>query len=483
MKRKKHNEAPASSAGETRSMLWPLSSLSLSMLLSSLGTSVANVALPTIAQYFSASFQTAQWVVIAYLLVIIMLVVSVGRLGDVMGHRHVLLIGICLFVVASMLCATAPTLWMLIGARAIQGVGAAILMTLTVALVRNTVSKERIGSAMGLLGTMSAIGTALGPSLGGLLIAGAGWRSIFLIMIPLGILNLILVYKFLPHQGQKEKTNQNGFDRLGTLLLGLTLAAYALAVTVGGGTFDRTNVALLLLAVFGSGLFLYAETKVSSPLIQFTVFRSAVISASLAMNVLVAAVMMATLVVGPFYLSRALGLEPSIVGLVMSIGPVISIFSGVPAGRIVDRLGAPIMVIIGLTAMVAGAFALSVLPPTFGIAGYIAAIIVLTPGYQLFQASNNTQVMMNIPENEQGAVSGMLSLSRNIGLITGASVLGALFAFASGTSDMTTADVNAVSNGMQITFAVAGGLMVVALGIAVGTLVFSAYRSHQANVS
>ena len=139
------------------------------MLLSSLGTSIANVGLPTLAQAFTASLQQVQWIVLAYLLAITTLIVSVGRLGDLTGRRRLLLAGIFLFTVASILCGVAPTLWLLIAARAAQGVGAAIMMALSMAFVGETVPKERTGSAMGLMGTMSAIGTTLGPSLGGVL--------------------------------------------------------------------------------------------------------------------------------------------------------------------------------------------------------------------------------------------------------------------------------------------------------------------------
>jgi len=453
------------------------------MLLSSLGTSIANVALPTLAQAFSASFQEVQWIVLAYLLAITTLIVSVGRLGDITGRRRLLLAGIFLFIAASVVCSVAPTLWLLIGARAAQGLGAAVMMALTMAFVGEIVPKAKTGSAMGLLGTMSAIGTALGPSLGGLLIAGLGWRAIFLVNLPLGILTLLLAYRYLPADRPARKADQAGFDTMGTLLLALTLAAYALAVTVGGGHFDRHNMALLLAAVVGSGLFVLAQARVASPLIRLSAFRNAVLSASLAMNLLVSAVMMATLVVGPFYLSRALGLNAALVGIVMSIGPIISTLSGVPAGRMVDRLGAPFMVIVGLIEMAAGSFALSALPAMFGISGYIAAVAVLTPGYQLFQAANNTAVMMDVHRDQRGVISGMLNLSRNLGLITGASVMGAVFALASATTDITTARPEAVATGMRVTFAVAAILIVGALAIAVGSRALATRRSLPGDVS
>jgi MFS family permease len=178
---------------------------------------------------------------------------------------------------------------------------------------------------------------------------------------------------------------------------------------------------------------------------------------------------MATLVVGPFYLSGALGLDPARVGLVLSVGPVVTALAGVPAGRIADRFGARRLTIVGLIGIAAGCVALSALPVTLGIPGYIAAIVVTTVGYALFQTANNTAVMTDIRPDQRGVTSGILNLSRNLGLVTGASVMGAVFAFASATSDITTARPGAVATGMRVTFAVAGMLIVGAIVIALGS--------------
>jgi EmrB/QacA subfamily drug resistance transporter len=462
----KRDEVVAGSSQRSTSVPWMLASLSLSMLLSSLGTSIANVALPTLAQAFNASFQQVQWIVLAYLLAITALIVSVGRLGDITGRRRLLLIGIFLFTTASVLCGIAPTLWLLIAARAVQGLGAAIMMALSMAFIGETVPKEQTGSAMGLLGTMSAIGTALGPSLGGVLIAGFGWRTIFLVTVPLGMLTLVLAYHFLPVDRQGLKADRAGFDTLGTLLLALTLAAYALAMTIGRGSFGLLNMVLLLAAVFGVGLFVLIETRATSPLIRLTMFRNPVLSASLAMSTLVSTVMMATLVVGPFYLSRALGLDAARVGLVLTVGPLAAALTGVPAGRIADRVGAQRLTIFGLIGIAVGSLMLSMMPTTLGISGYVVAIVVITVGYSLFQTANNTTIMTDVRPDQRGVISGMLNLSRNLGLITGASVMGAVFALASATTDIKTARPEAVASGMQITFAVATMLIVVALAIA-----------------
>ncbi|MEA2751532.1 MAG: hypothetical protein QOI41_5675, partial [Myxococcales bacterium] len=399
------------------------------MLLSSLGTSIANVGLPTLARAFNASFQQVQWIVIAYLLASTTVVVSVGRLGDITGRRRLLLAGILLFTAASVGCGVAPTLWLLIAARAAQGLGAAIMMALTMAFVGETVPKAQIGSTMGLLGTTSAIGTALGPSLGGVLISGIGWRAIFLVNVPLGLLTFVLAYRHLPVDRRIPTTNRAGFDNLGTLLLALTLGAYALAMTIGQrGHFGALNVALLLGAGCGVGLFVLAEARVASPLIRLAMFRDSGLTASLAMSALVSTVMMATLVVGPFYLSRALGLEPVSVGLVLSVGPLVAALTGMPAGRLADRFGAQRTTIAGLTGMAAGCFLLSMMPAALGVTGYVAPIALVTVGYALFQTANNTAIMADVDPHQRGVVSGLLNLSRNLGLVTGASVMGAVFA-------------------------------------------------------
>jgi EmrB/QacA subfamily drug resistance transporter len=443
---------------------WGLASLALATLLPSLGISSANVALPTLAQHFAASFQAVQWVVLAYLLAISTLVVGLGRLGDIIGRRRLLLVGIFLFTAASILCAVAPSVLLLIAARALQGLGAAIMMALAMAFAGELAPKARTGSAMGLLGTMSAIGTALGPSLGGVLIAGPGWRTIFLVNVPLGILAFLLAYRTLPLDRRGPSADRPGFDHRGTLLLALTLAAYALAMTIG--RFGALNLALLAGSLLGAGLFLRAEARAASPLIRLTMFRDPVLRASLAMSIIVSAVMMATLVVGPFYLSGALGLDAARVGIVLSIGPFVTALTGVPAGRLTDRFGARRMTVVGLSGIAAGCVLLSTVPATLGIAGYITAIMVTTVGYALFQTANNTAVMTDVAADQRGVISGMLNLARNLGLVTGASAMGAVFALALAAPDVTAARPDAVATGMQITFAVAALLILIALAIA-----------------
>lgn len=454
-------------------------SLSLPMLLSSLATSIANVGLPTLTRAFNASFQEAQWVVLAYLLAITTSAITIGRIGDIIDKRLLLKAGIGLFTLASLGCALAPSISLLIAARVLQGLGAATMMTLTLALVGETISKGKTGRAMGMLGTLSAIGTALGPSLGGVLIAGFGWPAMFLITIPFGLLAWLLVSLYLPRPMAslpKDPKPQSGFDPLGMLLLGLTLALYALSMTLGHGTFTALNFALLVGAAVGVGLFGWAESRAAYPLIQIAMLHHPVLRGGLITSALVTTIMMATLVVGPFYLSQTLNLPAEWVGLAMSGGPVVAALCGVPAGYLVDRFGAKSMVIIGLSALTLGAIALTMIPTAAGVWGYVAPVCLMTAGYAIFQAANNTVMISTAGADQRGVVSGMLNLARNLGLMTGASVMGAIFAFASASRDIQWATAAAISNGMQLTYAVAALLGATGLWVAVKN---SKNRSNQ----
>jgi MFS family permease len=379
--------------------------LSLSMLLASLGTSIVNIALPALAEAFSAPFAEAQAVVVIYLAAMTVSVVIAGRLGDRFGLKPMLQTGLGLFCLASFASAFAQNLWWLIAARALQGIGAAFLMTLSMALMRQMASQSRIGRAMGLLGTVSAVGTALGPSLGGLLIPVAGWQGIFWLQIPVTAIALLLAVVILPDDVARKQT---------------------------------------------------AAASMRS------VFNAALV-ASLVINLLVAAVMMTTLVVGPFYLGLRLELQINQIGFVMAIGPLLSIISGVPSGRLVDVWGSRRVLSLGLILLAAGAFLLAFLPNTIGLAGYISSIILLTPGYQLFQAANNTAALADVPREQRATASGVLTMSRNIGLITGASIMGVVFSAGVGTENLADATSEAIGQGMQLVFLFSGAMMIAAI--------------------
>jgi MFS family permease len=297
------------------------------------------------------------------------------------------------------------------------------------------------------------------------LIGEFGWRSMFLISVPLGMATWLLAQRYLPDD-RPAQSARTGFDPAGTLLLALSLAAYALAMTLGRAHFGLPNIVLLLAACLCLGLFVRVESRVAAPLVRLALFRDSRFSGSLAMSLLVTTVMMATLLVGPFYLSQTLRLSAMEIGLVLSVGPLVAALTGVPAGRIVDRCGAPGITLAGLLGMALGCLMLSLVPESFGVGGFLAPMVVLTLGYAVFQTANNTAVMLDVAPDQRGVVSGLLNLSRNLGLVTGASALGAVFALASRAVDIGTAHPQAIASGLRTTFLVALGLIVVACLIA-----------------
>jgi MFS family permease len=451
---------------------WRLLALAMTMLLPSLGTSIANVALPSLETAFAAPFGQVQWVILSYLLAVTTLIVGVGRLGDLIGRRQLLLGGIGIFALASAGAALAPGLWVLIAARTIQGLGAAIMMALTVASVNDVVPKERTGSAIGLLGTVSAIGTALGPSLGGALLSWASWPAVFAVMAGAGLVTFLVGLRLLPASPASEQ-KPISFDFPGMMLLALSLGGYALSTTLGGAHPGPLNAGLAGLSVVGITAFVIVENRTADPLVRIELLLERGLGASLVSLGLVSAIMMTTLVVGPFYLSDALGLGPVQTGLVMSIGPGIAALVGLPAGRLVDSFGSAKVMVLGLTGVIAGTALMTVLPSWFGVAGYVGGLALITAGYALFQAANNTGVMAGATKDERGLTSALLGLSRNLGLITGASAMGAVFALSrQGFATFGLAPGSA--SGLQVTFALAAAL---ALGAMSTTLWSSPHRS------
>lgn len=387
-----------------------LASLSLCTLLAALGTSSTSVALPVLAREFAVGLQQVQWVLLAYLLALTGLVVGAGRLGDIAGRKSLLLAGLAVFATASLAAALANTLAVLIAARAFQGLGAALMMSLSMALVADSVPRANAGSAMGLLGAVSAAGTTLGPALGGGLIAVHGWPAIFMVNVPLAAVALLLARHYLPAD------RRGGPDR------------------------SRGPTSLL---------------------------RDGRLRVGLGMSMLVTTVVMASLVIGPFYLAVAFALGPAAVGLAMSCGPLAAALAGVPAGRLADRFGARPVLAGGLALMAAGCLLLCALAPGLGIASYVVPLMIVTSGYAAFQSANNTMVIGGAASGERGLVSGYLNLSRNLGLIFGASVMAMVFACGAAWSGEAAGTAAAVGAGLRLTFAVALGLVLASVALAI----------------
>lgn len=440
---------------------------------SQLGTSAVNAALPEMSSWAGNATQ-AQWSVVAYLLALTSASLVVGYLGDLMGRIRVLKGGLLLFVVASVMCALAPGMAVLILGRVVQGVGAAAMTVLPLALVRDSVPPGRSGTAMGTLGTAAAVGTASGPALGGLLMGMWGWPAIFWAMLPLPM----LVLAALPaathiapsgigaHRGTTRDTGIDPaqrpgavFDLLGTTVLVATIAILSFVFT-GGSSARAVTLILSGGAVLLLVLLIPIERRASHPILPAVLLRRPAVAGGAILNVTVAAIMMSTLVLGPFYLTGALGLGSAAMGVVMAAGPLTSVCVGVLAGRLVDRGDSARLVAFGLLLMAIAATALAFLPPIIGLPGYLTGTVLLAPGYQLFMAANNTQVMQYVSGSRRGTAAGILSLSRSIGQVTGASLVATFFATVIG--DPSTASRTDFDTGLRIVFSLLALILLVA---------------------
>lgn len=420
---KKHQEQPEQGKAATATLF----SLAFALLLPTLGMSIANVALPTLADSFAVSLPTVNWVVLAYLIALISFIMAAGVLGDIWGRKFLLLLGIGIFSLASVICALSPYLWGLVIARLLQGVGATFILSQTLALASLAMPKGRVGAAMGLMSSTAAAGTALGPVAGGVLLDYFGWQSIFWLMFLLGVVSLFVCARSIGKDGSKPLSTIKHFDFIGTLLLAFSCLLYAISMTDSDPGAGWSGVTFFLAALLVFSFFLLSQRKRRYPLLDLRFFQQPLRNVTLAGAFVVDAIAMSSLVVGPFYLTYALALSPLEVGLLMSVGPLASVCSGYPAGKLVDKVGVKNVMFCGLVLMITGVCCFAALPVLFGVYGYMAALIVMTPGRQLFLTSNQTYVMNSVDETQKGLASAVLNLTKNVGLMTGASLMTTVF--------------------------------------------------------
>ncbi|MCG3266266.1 MFS transporter [Yoonia sp. I 8.24] len=427
---------------------------SFSIILASLGTSAAAVTLPELPGEFQGVSLDTTFVVSAYILATTALIVPVGRAGDLFGKRTVLIVGLSLFILGAFLAFHAPTLPILVASRFIQGAGAAAMMAMPLAQVRDVVTSNQIGRWMGAMGTMSAIGTASGPALGGAIIAGFGWRAVYLLQIPAAVIALGLCLFYVTDN--KRTDTRAKIDVAGAGALAVFIASFTVFISDLASGFGALTAVFLAVAIIAVAGFWVIEHRTTVPILPLELLRSPRLRLSLAMNAIVSLVMMGILVVGPFFLTGGLGLTTAQMGLAMSVGPIASALSGIPAGRLTERIGSGRAVIVGGLAVTMATAGMAGLPYVFGVGGFIAAFMLLSPSYQVFLAALNTSVMEGAPNKDRGVTSGILNLSRNFGFILGASAISGVFwsLVNFGTGDET----EAVSLAMAGTFALCSAL-------------------------
>lgn len=445
---------------------WAMLGVGLGVLMFTLDTSIVNIALPTLVQVFHTSFATIQWVVLSYLLVITALVLGAARLGDMLGKKRLYLGGLILFTISSFLCGLAPGVGWLIGFRALQGLGALMISALGAAIVTEVFPSSERGRALGIIGAVVSLGIALGPTVGGVLIGLSGWRTIFLVNVPIGIFASFVVVRTVP--SSTTSSGQQRFDWLGAIVMTLTLIAFAVGMTNGQdqGFNSPTTLGLLAIAALGLSSFVWIEARIRQPMLDLGLFRNLQFSLSLLTGVLVFIVIAGTIFIIPFFLELVLHYPTQHVGLLLAVSPVLGGIVAPISGNLSDRFGTRIISLIGLVLMMVGCLAISTFNAEMSDLGYIVRVAPFGIGLGMFQSPNNSAILGEVPPERLGIASGLLSLSRTLGQTTGVPLLGAIFALLtlmqSSTTSVTNAPADALVFGVQGTFRLAALVMLAA---------------------
>ena len=454
-----------------------MAAVAMGTLLATIDGSIVNVALPTLVRELNTNFATVQWVVLAYLLTVTTLLLSVGRLADMIGKKRIYTIGFIVFTLGSVLCGLAANVYMLILMRVIQALGATMVFALGTAIVTESFPPQERGRALGIIGTVVSIGIVIGPTLGGLIIDVFSWQWMFFINIPVGIVGILMIIRFVPDTKPEGKQK---FDFLGAITLFLSLLALLAALTVGQNL-GFTDLRILALFVTGIGcltLFIAVEKRAQQPMIDLSLFRQSLLSINLVTGFLIFVSISGVMILIPFYLENILGYSTRQVGMLIAVLPICMGIIAPISGSLSDRFGTRIMAVIGLGVLLFGFTLLTTLSVQTSALNFVLLYLPLGVGMGIFQSPNNSAIMGAAPPDKLGVVSGMLALNRTLGQTTGIAIIGAIWAgltiyyarpaeIASATDALPAAQVAALQN----SFMVISGLILVALGLAIWALI------------
>ena len=404
-----------------------LTSVSLGSLMATLDGSIVNIALPAIQTDFRIDLTTVEWVVVAYLLVVGSLLLPFGRLGEVVSFKRVYLAGFAIFTVASVCCGASPNELTLICFRAVQAVGAAMIMSMGPAIVARTFPAQERGRALGLNGVSVAFGLSLGPALGGILTQAATWRAIFLINAPIGVLAIVWAARILPAEtpgGHRE------FDVRGALVSGIGLFALLLALSEGQSWGWNGPAILGLFAVFVVFVagFILIERRAIAPMIDLALFGIRPFTAGLVSVVVAFAGLFTATFLLPFLLQQGRGFSPVEAGLLLTPLPITMAIVAPVSGASADRLGSRLPATAGMVVMVLGLLSLTQLPVDFSLPDLIWRLVLLGIGQGMFMSPNSSAVLGSVPRARVGTASGTLAQMRVNGQALGIALSAAIVA-------------------------------------------------------
>jgi EmrB/QacA subfamily drug resistance transporter len=435
-----------------------LAAIGIGTFMSALDGSVVNTILPVIKAAFKSDVATVEWVVTTYLLVVSALLLSFGRLGDLRGNKTVYVIGFLIFVVGSAACGLSPTPAFLVAARAFQALGAAMLFANSPAILTKTFPAGQRGQALGIQGAMTYLGLTTGPLLGGWLSDTFGWHSVFFINVPVGLFATWMAFRVIPKDMPSERSERFDLPGAVTFTAGLIVLLLGLNQGQNWGWFSAPILGLLAGAILLFGAFIWLELRLPAPMLDLSLFRGSIFRSSAISPILNYISIYCVLFLMPFYLIQGRGLSPSRAGLILTTQPLVMALTAPFSGTISDRAGTRLPTTLGMLILAAGLYLFSRLTPLSPYYYVVIGLGVTGLGTGMFVAPNGSALMGDAPKNRQGIASGVLALARNVGMVLGIGLAGAIFTTilaAGGADNLPETTVRAVGAGFLFASSVA----------------------------
>lgn len=388
--------------------------------MATLDSSIVNVALPKMTSSFRVSMASIEWVVTSYLIAISSTILLFGRLGDIRGKANVFKWGFLIFTIGSLMCGISNSLGFLIFSRCVQAIGAAGTMANSQGIITHIFPQKERGRALGITGTAVALGTMVGPPLGGFIVQFFKWHYIFLINVPIGVLAIIASIKLLP----KSSIKSESVDFLGALLFAISIILLFYGL-IDGQKSGYTNI--MILSFFAAAivffiLFIKLEKKIPNPLLQLSIFDNSLFSLSIFTGFLTFLAISSTNIIQPFYLQNVLNLNPARTGLIMMFYPIILSIVAPISGNLSDKIGSEFLTFIGLIISVIALLLMSTLKVNTPIYILLIFIALMSVGNGLFQSPNNSLIMSTVPKDKLGIAGSVNAFMRNLGMVTGISI-------------------------------------------------------------
>ncbi|MCX6641661.1 MAG: MFS transporter [bacterium] len=400
--------------------------ISLVSIITTLDSSVVNVSLPIISKQLGAEIGVVEWVILAYLLAVTSLLMICGRLGDMHGRRSIYQAGILLFTAASALCGFSTSVAMLIAARGLQGIGAALIIGNGPALIGEIFAPHERGKALGMLGTTVAVGLSLGPAVGGFITGWLGWRYIFFLNLPLGVLTAWLVKRNLRPD---TVFNRAKFDFAGGATMAASLFCLLLVFSRGAdwGWQNPGVLALIAGTILFGWLFFRIEKKAHNPVLDLTLFSNPTFRSATAAGFLAFAALFTQTFLLPFYLINLRGFAPAYAGLFLMAVPSVMMVASPVAGTLSDKIGTRGICALGLLIMGISQFFLAGLGLATSQAQIVSILLLLGLGSGIFNPPNNSELLSSVPKDRLGNAAGMMGLTRSLGMVAGIGISSAIF--------------------------------------------------------